>query len=360
MIKKVAQFLFIFIFFSICVFFSLGLILPSAVTDDTPPPQLIKDEKLNSKIGTELEEWFSKHFAYCGRITDLYADIRLSVFGIGNDQVIAGQDDFLFFADTVPDFIGVDILSDEEIEMIADGLANFTKEAETVGAEFLFVCAPNKNSIYPEKMPPNYIYSDDSRNIDRLFSALDERGVPYVDLRPALTAEKETSLVYHKRDTHWNGIGARIATEESLRALGVDPIDLTGREPVTVHDFAGDLDALLYPEKVKYDQNTVYDFEGLFVYTSAFSTPMDINITTRGGGQGRLLMYRDSFGSAMIPYLASSFKETKFERGTPYSIHSLESYSPDYVIIEIAERNLKELISHLNLNIQESNISTKQ
>ncbi len=360
MIKKVAQFLFIFIFFALCVFFSLGLLLPSAVTDDTAPPQLIIDEKINSKIGTEFEEWFSKHFAYCGRVTDLYADIRLSVFGVGNDQVIAGRDGFLFFADTVSDFIGTDCLSDGEIDMIADGLADFADKAESVGAEFLFICAPNKNSIYPEKMPANYIYSDDSRNIDRLFTALNERSVPYIDLRAALTAGKESELVYHKRDTHWNGIGARIATEESLRALGVAPVDLTHRGPITVNDFAGDLDALLYPEKIKYDQNTVYDFEGLFVYTSAFSTPMDINITTRGGGQGKLLMYRDSFGSAMISYLASSFKETKLERGTPYSIASLYSYSPDYVIIEIAERNLRELLSHLNPSVQESDTSKQQ
>ncbi len=349
MMKKILIYIFISIFFAMCVFFSLGLVLKDASADDVaPPPKLVIYGKINSKIGGEFEEWFSKNFAFSKDLTDIYADIKLKLFDEGNDQVVAGRDGFLFFSDTVPDFVGSELLTDGEIDEIADALSELASALDSSGTKLLFICAPNKNSIYPEKMPSNYIYNGESRDIDRLYTALSKRGVEYIDLRDVLAVAKETTLIYHKRDTHWNGEGARIATEAALLSLGVTPVDLSAREKTTVYDFDGDLDALLYPKKKLYDENVVYDFAGLYVYTSAFSTAMDMVITTRGGGEGRLLMYRDSFGSAMLPYLASSFRESKLLRGTPYDISEIERYSPDYVIIEIAERNIRELMLYLS------------
>ena len=93
-----------------------------------------------------------------------------------------------------------------------------------------------------------------------------------------------------------------------------------------------------------YDDNTAYDLSELFIYTSAYRTPMDMQITTRGGGEGKLLMFRDSFANAMIPFFASSSLEARFERAVPYRIDLLDTYSADCVIIEIAERNIRTLI----------------
>lgn len=71
---------------------------------------------------------------------------------------------------------------------------------------------------------------------------------------------------------------------------------------------------------------------------------MDMTITTRGGGQGSLLVFRDSFGSAMIPYFSASFRDVRYERAMPYRIDLLARYPADAVIIEIAERNIPLLI----------------
>ena len=73
---------------------------------------------------------------------------------------------------------------------------------------------------------------------------------------------------------------------------------------------------------------------------------MDIRIATRGGGSGKLLMFRDSFANAMIPFAASAFSEVRFERASPYAdnIGLLDSFNADFVVAEIAERNLRDLI----------------
>lgn len=340
--KKTVCKLFALVFFAVCVFFSLGLILPGAAdTESDNPPKLLTENGINDDFGHEFEEWFSKNFAFHHAVTDIYADAKLALFSEGNDQVIAGKEDFLFFADTTADYIGRNPMTDEQISEAAAALFAMNEQVKTAGGKFLFVCAPNKNTIYGEYLPGRYIKSSSPSDLDRLYAELDKLSVPYVDLRPVLTEAMESTLVYHKRDTHWNGNGAEIAMGKITEHFGIFMPDYG--EKVTVTDFAGDLDALLFPGKVMYDENTTYNFEGLYVYTSAYATPMDLVITARSGGKGKLLMFRDSFANAMIPYAATIFGEIRLERVTPYQTAQLETYCPDYVIVEIAERNLREI-----------------
>ena len=43
--------------------------------------------------------------------------------------------------------------------------------AASRGAQLLFVCAPNKNTVYPEFMPARYVRSTSERNLDRLLAS---------------------------------------------------------------------------------------------------------------------------------------------------------------------------------------------
>ena len=344
--KKTLLNLFTVLFFTVCVFFSLGLVLPGAVDPDgEKAPRLLTETGINDDFGSEFEEWFSKNFAFHDRVTDFYADAKLVLFAEGNDQVIAGKENFLFFDDTTADYIGSNRMTDDEITAVAASLAKLNTQVTEAGGKFLFLCAPNKNTIYGEYMPDRYLPSTNPTDLDRLYAELDELSVPYIDLRPLLIESKEKILVYHKRDTHWNGLGAEIAARAAVEYFGVTMPDYGER--ITVNDFEGDLDALLYPGKTLYDENTTYNFEELYVYTSAYATPMDLVITARSAGEGKLLMFRDSFANAMIPYAASTFREIRLERVTPYQTAQLETYKPDYVIVEIAERNLREITDYI-------------
>lgn len=348
--KKTSAYLFTALFMGVCLIFSLGLLLPdTADFSREGMPDLMTENGMNQHFGTQFEEWFSKNFAFHDAVTDLYADLKLTLFNEGNDQVIVGKENFLFFDDTTADYIGVNLMTEEEIAAIADRLAFLNRLVAENGGEFLFVCAPNKNTIYPEYMPNRYLKNSGETDLDRLYHALDLREIPYTDLRSVLEENKTDRLLYHKRDTHWNGHGAEIAFREVCEALGCGMCDLNGRGPVMVSDFEGDLDALLFPEKVMHDNNITYDFTGLYVYTSAYSTPMDLVITSRSGKEGILLMFRDSFANALLPYAAASFAEVRMERCTPYQIEQIAVSQPDYVIVEIAERNLRELTNHLGL-----------
>jgi len=355
MLKKLGSVLYCAVFFAICAFFSLGLLLGEGVAgsvDRDTVPALVNEEGLNQKIGTEYEKWFSENFAFRDSVVDLFSSLKETLLLEGNDQVVVGKENFLFFGDTTADYLGQSVLTAEEIDAIAEGLASLQEKARAQGADFLFVCAPNKNTIYGSMMPDRFLKGEGATNMDLLYAALREKGVAYLDLRPILTKAANEELIYHKRDSHWNGRGAEIAFGAVAEHFGFSMADLTGRGPYVTQDFEGDLDALMFPGETRYDENVTYEFEGLYAYTSAFSTPMDLVITARGGGEGKLLMFRDSFANAWIPYAASSCREIRLERATPYRTQYIDSMKPDYVVVEIAERNLytltEALQSHAN------------
>jgi hypothetical protein len=57
-----------------------------------------------------------------------------------------------------------------------------------------------------------------------------------------------------------------------------------------------------------------------------------------------------SFGSALIPYISAACSEVRYERAVPYRIDMLQQFPADWVIVEIAERNLPVLIEQIALN----------
>lgn len=344
--KKILLIIYCALFLIPCAFFSLGMLIPGAAdaAEGAEMPPLVENGTVNSDFGDAFEEYFAKSFAYRNRVVDFFSALKSEIFSEGNEQVVVGRDNFLFFADTLDSFSGNNAMTDAEINAVADSLLNLYEYAASRGANFLFAPAPNKNSIYPEMMPSRYTMQTEGRELDRLFAALDTRSVPYIDLREKLIDAKDDLLIYHKRDSHWNTEGARIAIGAIADKLGFATPDFGQYGPTAVSDFSGDLDTLLYPEKKMYDDNTAYDLSELYIYTSAYSTPMDMQISTRGAGSGKLLVFRDSFANAMIPFLASSFSEVRFERAIPYRIDLIDTFNADTVIIEIAERNLSELI----------------
>ncbi len=343
--QNIGRIVFCAIFLVSCAFFSLGMLIPGAsdAAEGATFPTLIKDGRVTQGFGNDLEEWFAKRFAWRGYVVDGFAAIKEKVFKTGNDQVIVGDAGFLFFSETLDCYTGAAPMTDEELNAAADTLAAMHKYVTERGGSFLFVCAPNKNTVYGEYMPKRYAANEAESDMDRLQAMLQSRGVPYCDLRPVLAAGKSEQLLYHKRDSHWNGMGAFLAYEEVMKTLGHISLDPSTLAAVEDHRFAGDLDGLLYPGITRYDENRSYNYDGQYIYTSAYSTPMDLQITTRGGGEGKLLMFRDSFANAWISPFAASFASARFERAMPYRLDMMDRDGADTVIVEIAERNLRDL-----------------
>lgn len=347
--KKALLALFCAAFFAFSAFFSLGMLLPGASVAEegaSSPPPLVENGKISEDFGDRFENWFSKSFAYRSRVVSAFSALRENVFETGNDQVTVGRDGFLFFNESLDDYTGEAAMTDGEIAAAARSLHAMAVYCAAHDAQLLFVCAPSKATVYGEMLPARIDRAETS-DLDRLYAELDRLGVVYADVRGALAEAKGDALIYHKRDSHWNGRGAAAAFGAVMSALGRDVPDFG--EFRAEHTFEGDLDRLLYPGEVRYDDNEVQDMTDRYIFTSAYSTPMDMTISSRSAGEGRLLIFRDSFANALIPYLATSFAEVRFERANPYRLDLLGgvgsgAFAADTVIVEIAERNLRDLI----------------
>ncbi|MFG6324336.1 MAG: hypothetical protein K1W41_23925 [Lachnospiraceae bacterium] len=90
---------------------------------------------------------------------------------------------------------------------------------------------------------------------------------------------------------------------------------------------------------------SIYDDGATFEYVGRLHSLDDMTIrTSSDDGCGKaVLVYRDSFGRAMIPYMGATFDSAVFNRSTPYNLSLVEQTECDYVLFEIVERNLSDL-----------------
>ena len=165
-----------------------------------------------------------------------------------------------------------------------------------------------------------------------------------MDLAATLTDKKDVRL-YHKRDSHWNNLGARIGYDALMKAAGGN-VGAYADTPYTIQEvWDGDLDKLL--GNTQKDQQAVWETDFTYEYTSRYRSEEDVLITTAcANGQGHLVMFRDSFANALLPLLAEQYATATFSRALPYALDLTEIEEADTVIVEIVERNLSNLLAY--------------
>lgn len=299
-------------------------------------------------FSTKFDSYFSQNFGLRGELINMNNRLKYGLFKqSGEKSVIAGKDGWLFYGEAIHDYTGEDLLADCEIAEIADMLKNVQDYVESRGVKFVFVSAPNKMEIYGENMPYYCVENADDGNYEHLMAALLERGVNYVDLKEILrgASAKSDTLLYHKLDSHWNNLGASIAYNAIMSKTGMKAYDYSS-EHYTIQDiFSGDLYGMLFPKGDMKDWQVVFDRAEEFYYTSNFRGVDDLIIdTANDGGNGSVLMFRDSFGNALYPFFANDFLRAEFSRALPYDLTDIDGY--DIVVVEIVERNIGNLLEY--------------
>lgn len=348
--KKIGFILFITIFLLMCLFPLAGMLMfgPSQAAANEiladPPSLKTADNSLNFRYLNDVSDYFADHFAGRQELITANAVIESAVFReSASEKVILGKDGWLYYKTTLDDYQGQNQLSDREIWAAAHTMYLIQEYAQTKNANFLFTVVPNKNMLYPQQMPSAYIRGTEPGNLERLSEALQIQGVSYLDLYAVFSAEH--TVLYHKLDSHWNNLGAALAHDAILAALGrnetpsYQPEHFTAE---TTHD--GDLYQMLYPAGTQKDIQMQPDWEWRFVYDRPIRSAEDQTIYTGCEGKdGKLLMFRDSFGNTLHPFMAESFGAACFSRAMPYDLTRLDAEAADTLVIEIVQRNISWL-----------------
>ena len=348
--KKIWYILFTAVFFLACLVPSVGMAIfgpAPAVANEIPVsrPQLTNfDGSFNTGVLEQLQSYIGSGFFL--RLEGITAWDRLCAKGFAtsaNDDVLIGPDGWLFYGGAVNDISGAGQMTDRQIWCAARGLALMQEYAQSQGADLLFTAVCGKYTLYPEHAP-KYVTVAEGSNRERLEDALEEQDVNYVNLYDPFVQQDEE--LYWQWDSHWNSRGAALAADAIMAAAGEDTDYFAG--PFTpVLDHKGDLYEMLYPTGTALEADYTWEPGFTFGYLSNFRSADDISIETENPGvPGSLLMFRDSSGRSLYPYMAQSFGRAYFSRETNYRLDYVNQQLATLVVIEIAERTLPYLLKY--------------
>ncbi len=301
-------------------------------------PQLQTDGAFNKDYLSQLADWVNDGFFLRPELISGGNWLSANVLGTsGAEDVIVGKDGWLYYAPTLPDYNGTKQMDDRAVFSAAKNLQLMAEYCQSQGVDFVFAIAPNKNSLYPQRMP--YPSAADSTNATRLQSLLAKTDVKIADLFDAFRAETEE--LYFAHDSHWNSKGAALGADVINGAFGLESNyyagDFSQKTPHT-----GDLYEMLYPAFADSETDPVYGGQLTYTFVGGGKKPDSMTIKTQGQGSDSLLVYRDSFGNLLYPYLADSAGEATFSRSVSYDL----TKPADRILVELVERNIDYLIKY--------------
>lgn len=350
--KKLPAILFIALFTALCLLPFAGRLVFGASSAGANErraamPQIKeRDGSLNTDYLFELSEHFNSSFFLRQELITANSALTAGAFGVSaKDSVILGKNGWLYYADTLPDYTGSERMTEREVFSAAKNLALMQEYCEGEGASFLFVTAPNKNSLYPQNMPSVGAVSPE-HDAERLLRRAEEAGVNTADLFKLFGGEEE--ILYFAHDSHWNSKGAALAADAVNAAFGKSSGYFEG-DFSSFENHDGDLFEMLFPAAKDSETNPVYGGGLEYELEGTNVRPDSISISGKGGGEGSLLAFRDSFGNLLYPYLAASFGDFRFSRQTEYDLSLVSELGASCVMVELVERNLNYLIENVPL-----------
>lgn len=351
--KKKSYAVYLIIVAVICLVPSVGLLFGggevSSDEDSTAAaPQLVNDDgSFNVGILSDAGDWFDNHFAFRNEVITAASEITTHLFGVSSaDNVVYGKDGWLFYGDSLDDYQGTNQLNGRQLFDIAHSAKLVQDYCEGRGIDFAFAIAPNKNTLYGQYMP--YYYQNQqvaTTSYERIKAYLEQQGVNYVDLQALFAAQN--GVLYHQRDSHWNNLGASLVADDLLTSLGKSHVSYDGASYSTRADFTGDLDKMIFPAATTPESEVYFERTQEFSYVTPVESNFDPKIQTTSDADdasGSLVMYRDSFGNSLLPFMAEAYSDAYFSRAVPYQLTiDLTEHNADTLIIERAQRFMPDM-----------------
>jgi alginate O-acetyltransferase complex protein AlgJ len=307
-----------------------------------------------------LAHWFDDHFGFRATLVRWYGESRL--FGLGvspSTAVVLGRGGWLFYGDDggMQDYTNEQPLSNAELDLWHDSIVRANDWLTRRGVAYIFTIVPDKHIIYPEQVPASIRQVNDISRTDQVFDALAESAVAAIDVRPALRLGKSQERLYHLTDTHWNDRGALIAYQQIIGAVraqvpavlpawtradfnpverSVNGMDLAGMMGLT--RVLREVDLQLVPRRQRLAR--VIEPAGAEASDELGRVVTEIP----GSALPRAVVFRDSFASALAPFLSEHFSRVVYLWQNDFDAEVVQKEYPDVVIQEIVARHLYTFI----------------
>ncbi len=278
-----------------------------------------------------IEDWSADQFAF----RDFFMRVKTSVVSVAGQNESHGvyrmRDGSLAEKFSFTD--------EENYVRTVEALQAFAARYPDVDKYFMLV--PNAVSVNSQSLPKNAITDDQNAYIDRFLADLNSGSdamYKTVDVRSAFISEKNNTQLYYRTDHHWKTEAAKIA----YRLLSSSSyMDLKGADrdlslSTVCNTFSGSLEAESGFSVKTPDSIEIYSFPDDFYYTVQYVSETKrtatcyqadklegddpyqvffggnhplIEIRTSAGTGRKLLVFKDSYANAFIPFLIEDFDE---------------------------------------------------
>jgi len=314
-----------------------------------------------------FERYFNDHFQLRDYLIlgNNYLELKLWKRS-SNRNVVIGADGWLFWGGdcVLEDFLSLQPFTVEQLQKRQRVLESKRDWLATHGIRYLFIIPPDKQSIYPEFMPKAYQAMKGQSRLDQFVAYMRQHSdVDILDFRQTLRAAKADRQIYFRMDSHWNEMGALIASREIFKRLAPsgnlnsDHVPIKNLTDYRIHTAkrqqSGDLERLLgYPIG---DHDESYIIEPKFTrisnaeqlpgYLGQNWKPMPPPFVLTGVPNGlSCVVFHDSFATFFASYFPERFQRSLFlwrhnPTGELFKM-VVEAEHPDIVIEEVCERFL--------------------
>ncbi|GAB1484330.1 hypothetical protein MASR2M78_31480 [Treponema sp.] len=316
-------------------------------------PKLPKNALALYKFPNQFMDYIDDNIPFRELGIKFYNTIYLDILNESpNNKVILGKDGWLFYTGdndnfVIKDLVGHSLFTMKQLQNIKNNLEVIENYCQSKDIVFLFVIAPNKESIYPEYLPENIIPSDMKRlsQLDKYLKT--HSSIDILNLTKTLLDNKNNQFLYYKTDTHWNDLGAFYAYEAISKSFNMDPLNIKNYTFTVNENFSGGLSSgMLHTNKISekthilksndIKKSTIREKSNFFKSTQIDNSELPT-----------IVIYGDSFYEGMSQYFEESFKylnaftwRKTSEQIITMDIDFLLNSKPNYFIFEMVERNI--------------------
>jgi hypothetical protein len=330
-------------------------------------PALHANWKSVKTFPNRLRKYVNDRFGFRDTLVQWHGVVKVNWLGISSSRrVLMGKRGWLFYADEggVEDYRATKPFTEAELSQWTRVLEIRRSWLARQGIHYLFVIVPNTPMIYPEYLPDNITRARSETRFDQLKRYLKAHSnFDILDLHEPLMRAKPLGQLYQQTDTHWNPLGAYIGYQEIMTRLkawypNVKAAPLSDFEIVHQQRPGGDLARVMglknvmkenyvdllprQPQQARYLAPSQFPFHG-----PEFQPPL-FRITERKNADiPRAVVIHDSFGEALIPFLAEHFGRATFAWRDRFEPDLILREKPNVVIQILVERKLQYPVNAL-------------
>jgi alginate O-acetyltransferase complex protein AlgJ len=293
-----------------------------------------------------LQTCFNDHFGFRLRLLRWYNQANYRLFGnrVGSG-VITGHDGWLFYAaeDMVEQYRGVRQFTPEQLldwQQLLEGRRDWLAAR---GSQYIFVIAPDKQSIYPEKLPDWLTKVRPETKLDQFLAYMRAHStVEVLDLRPALREANQIAPTYLKTDTHWNQFGGFVACREMIGIMSkqqprLPPLEFNCSDFQYKPSGGGDLTGMLGVQSHEITEDNALEF---IPKSNLPILEANASFTRNPLARNNLVVFHDSFGLALKSFLGYHFGKVTYCSQETLDAGLISREEPLVVVTEMVERHL--------------------